>query len=753
MLAGSWTVGTVAGGATTATAIAADAPWTLPTAPPYCTTAQADSGEVANCVIRAGQGLPESRGWPQPPFPEPSGQTVADWVNLAIGSTGPTVSKVQAALNNNGASLFADGKFGAQTFGAVKVFQAAKGLPVTGVVDQATADALKVKRMTGGTFPPAGWVWQGWGYNGSPALAAWEKLLVGNPTQIGYLKPNQLKALPDALPLFTGFYNEIQARGYVVKNGGPYVFRCTASTSKDCKGLTRYALSNHAYGLAQDINTNDNPMVAYYASGTTSACAVPMRTDMPRWVVQVAEKWGLYWGGYAWSSGCASPSTWRTKVTRDPMHFEFNGTPAQARAILKKASSLPCLDVVNPAGTLSVHCLEKGELPAANTRIAVTTTPPTGATAALVQLYTVGATQPGSLTTEDCAARPNGPRATTTMSVRAGQATMSLTTVPLDSAHRFCLYQTAAFNTVVTVQGWFAPSASAPNGLLYTPITPAPERTVDTATRTTCSPTSVCVPAGPVPAGTEVMSPFASHLNPAAAFATFTISDPTASGTLTSGSCSNQTTGTIVRSATTFSANDDATTSMSLVRTFATELGQQFCSKLSQAANETIDVTGVFTPATDGGTAFAPSTPTRVLDTQQCWTDPVTAIEKCNTTVRKGALVRAAAPAGARAVVLHVTGVGAATSAGQLQAAACEVFFAKPTTPPTPAPPAAVQIAPNVTNTNFVVVPVSASGRYCVKTTTPAHIAIDLIGTFSASANLRLLAVKPLKILDTRPRA
>jgi len=330
---------------------------------------------------------------------------------------------------------------------------------------------------------------------------------------------------------------------------------------------------------------------------------------------------------------------------------------------------------------------------------------------------------------------------------------MSLTTVPLDSAHRFCLYQTAAFNTVVTVQGWFAPSASAPNGLLYTPITPAPERTVDTATRTTCSPNSVCVPAGPVPAGTEVMSTFASHLNPAAAFATFTISDPTASGTLTSGSCSNQTTGTIVRSATTFSANDDATTSMSLVRTFATELGQQFCSKLSQAANETIDVTGIFTPATDGGTAFAPSTPTRVLDTQRCWTDPVTAIEKCNTTVRKGALVRAAAPAGARAVVLHVTGVGAATSAGQLQAAACEVFFAKPTTPPTPAPPAAVQIAPNVTNTNFVVVPVSASGRYCVKTTTPAHIAIDLIGTFSASADLRLLAVKPLKILDTRPRA
>ncbi len=34
-----------------------------------------------------------------------------------------------------------------------------------------------------------------------------------------------------------------------------------------------------------------------------------MTTDIPRWVVQTAEKWGLYWGGYGWNSGCMSPET------------------------------------------------------------------------------------------------------------------------------------------------------------------------------------------------------------------------------------------------------------------------------------------------------------------------------------------------------------------------------------------------------------------------------------------------------------
>ncbi|MEI7548666.1 MAG: hypothetical protein WCK21_11515, partial [Actinomycetota bacterium] len=75
------------------------------------------------------------------------------------------------------------------------------------------------------------------------------------------------------------------------------------------------------------------PLVTYRGLNGASACLTPMTTDIPQWVVQVAEKWGLYWGGYGWSGGCTSPAQVKTSATRDPMHFEFNGTPEMARAI------------------------------------------------------------------------------------------------------------------------------------------------------------------------------------------------------------------------------------------------------------------------------------------------------------------------------------------------------------------------------------------------------------------------------------
>ena len=286
-------------GSTTA-AVATDA-WSVPTPPRRCTVSEANAGDVAGCVLMS-DGLPEASGWPVAPFPSPGAPQVAPWVDLGVGSTGPVVGRVQTALNANGATLTADGTFGQLTLAAVKAFQTAKGLPATGTVDAATATALGVQNTTGGVFPPSGWVWLGWGYNLSPALRQWESQFVANTRQIGSMRPGQLRTLPDALPLFEGFYAEIQAKGYVIRNGGMYVFRCTASSGrKDCLGKSRANLSNHSWGLATDINTTENPMRYYYAEGGRSACSTPMQTDIPRWVVQTAEKWGLYWGGYGWT--------------------------------------------------------------------------------------------------------------------------------------------------------------------------------------------------------------------------------------------------------------------------------------------------------------------------------------------------------------------------------------------------------------------------------------------------------------------
>ncbi|MGW4940245.1 peptidoglycan-binding domain-containing protein [Actinoplanes sp. NPDC004185] len=59
------------------------------------------------------------------------------------GATGDTVSQAQRALRRTpDTALVVDGKFGPGTEAATRDFQAAEGLPVTGVVDQATWKAL-----------------------------------------------------------------------------------------------------------------------------------------------------------------------------------------------------------------------------------------------------------------------------------------------------------------------------------------------------------------------------------------------------------------------------------------------------------------------------------------------------------------------------------------------------------------------------------------------------------------------------------
>ena len=66
--------------------------------------------------------------------------------DLAKGNTGEDVKKVQQALSDLGYDLGswgADGRFGAATEKAVKAFQEAKGLKVTGIVDEETIKALE----------------------------------------------------------------------------------------------------------------------------------------------------------------------------------------------------------------------------------------------------------------------------------------------------------------------------------------------------------------------------------------------------------------------------------------------------------------------------------------------------------------------------------------------------------------------------------------------------------------------------------
>jgi peptidoglycan hydrolase-like protein with peptidoglycan-binding domain len=724
---------------------AAGAPWTLPTRPPACTKAQADGGNVATCTIQLGPGLPETRGWPAAPFPTPANVQVLTWVNLSVGAADhTTVAKVQKSLTDKGYTVSIDGQFGPATQTAVKAFQIANKLPSTGIVDAATAKLLGVQRTGAGTFPPSGWTWLGWGYNGSTALKTWEQKLVGNTKSIGSMKTNQLKGFAGALPLFEGFYAEIQKKGYVIGDGGTYVFRCTASSRKDCAGLSRASLSNHAYGLASDINTVKNPMQTLYGKNGLTACATPVKTDLPRWVVQTAEKWGLYWGGYGWSSGCTSPTTARTRVTRDPMHFEFNGTVAQARAILlRNVGKGDCYDVADTKGVVTNTCLLRTETPAAGTRTVITTPRPAGATAALVNITLVDMVTGGWVTAESCGAVPTGVKRISNANARPGRPVAASAVVRLDAAGRFCLYQSGSFHTIVDVLGYFAPASAAPTGALYTPVAAA--RVLDTRSQPVCNPSGACLDKGPAAIGSEVVVSSGAPVAAVATVANLTAVAPKAGGWLAVDSCAGLTS-KVGYSNLNFMAGDPLQSNLVVARSASTEMGAQFCTFNSAATDELVDVQGYFGPAASGGLGYTALAPTRALDTRLCWTDPITKVQRCALINAAGSVLRLKAPTGAAAVLVNLTTVGA-TAAGGATVGKCSLLLAKPPTTPT------VQAVVGEPTSNISIAQVDTDGTYCVHVASAMHVVVDVTGTFSAAGPLRYLPITPARLHDSRPPA
>jgi murein DD-endopeptidase MepM/ murein hydrolase activator NlpD len=98
----------------------------------------------------AGQGEPPATtAPPAATTPPPAGgapvQQAAVALKLAVGDTGPDVERLQDALLARGEALTVDGEFGPMTKAAVERAQRQLGLPVTGIADQATLDALGIK--------------------------------------------------------------------------------------------------------------------------------------------------------------------------------------------------------------------------------------------------------------------------------------------------------------------------------------------------------------------------------------------------------------------------------------------------------------------------------------------------------------------------------------------------------------------------------------------------------------------------------
>jgi peptidoglycan hydrolase-like protein with peptidoglycan-binding domain len=659
----------------------------------------------------------------------PGGGQPVPWTTLQEGSTGDAVRAVQVALNNNGAHLVTDGQFGAQTEAAVMTYQTGKGLTATGVVDAALADMLGVRAYSGGF--PAGWTWSGWGFNNSYALLGWESAVVSNQEKIGPVNKGAVRSVAGAQPLFEGFVRDIVAGGYQIKDIGGYVFRCTSNSRKDCQGLTRSSLSNHSWGMAVDINVGANPELRY------ANCQVPLTTDFPQWVVQTAEKWGLYWGGYGWGRGCASASDTSTGIIRDVMHFEFRGTPAQAAAILAFNGGLPvnlppgdpqtpapaCTSYVDGAGQVTGVCLD-GSRPRAESRLVVHTSAPADASAALVNITVADPAAAGYVTAESCGATAAGDRASSNGNYAAGQTVANVSVVPVDSRGWFCVYTSAAAHVIVDVQGYLTPAG----GSLLNVV--EPRRVTDTRNGPACAPDGSCTPRGPVATGALQQVVVDGIDQATAVLANLTVTDPAAAGYLTADACGSLTAGEQTRSNANFAAGQTVA-NLSVVPTVAVTGGQALCIYANQRLHDIVDIQGYFTPAASGGLGLRSQTAERLIDTRQ------------TQRPAAGSITKLQAPPGVSAALVNITLTGSA-GAGYVTADRCSALTAGEQTKSNG------NFATGRTVANLSVVPVDEDGSFCIYNSAAVDIIVDIQGTLGAGSGAQFQPVTPIRKLDTR---
>lgn len=152
---------------------------------------------------------------------------------------------------------------------------------------------------------------RGWGWPGPPDSAedrAYQREHIITVEAAGI----DLRVRKEVADLFVGFVNELTAGGYALNvRADDWGY-----ANRDVRGRPGVK-SNHAWGLAIDLNSTTNPMTE---DGRT-------HTDLPSNVGALAAKYGLTWGGDY------------VGARRDPMHFEFIGTPADAQVRVSRIRS------------------------------------------------------------------------------------------------------------------------------------------------------------------------------------------------------------------------------------------------------------------------------------------------------------------------------------------------------------------------------------------------------------------------------
>lgn len=571
-----------------------------------------------------------------------------------------------------------------------------------------------------------GFTFGGWSYSG-PSERAWAtEFISANQTTVAGRGPGSLQFHVAAQAVFEGFLDEITSQGYQVSSAGGYIFRCTSSSSGSC---TNGSLSNHLWGLAADINPGTNPERTYGRIDGATACATPMVTDIPEWVVESAQRWGLYWAGYGYSSGgCKSPSSESDSVRRDPHHFEFHGTAEQAIAIATRNGRLTgpmeCYDTVSSRGRDVLSCNRTG-VPSAYARVPAAVSPPRGATAVLVNVTAANASNPGFLVAEPCGSisEPRT-RPTSNTNFDAGAAA-NLALVPVSrSTDQICVFRSTAVHSIVDVVGYIVDQDENSAALLFAPITP--RRASDTRSGGSCTPGADCQP-GQVPVGGAHQVAGVDS----AALVNVTVADPRAPGYVTADRCSALTPGLVPATSTVNYGAGGARANATFVNPDTSGL----CAYSDSQADVIVDVSGVLS-SSGLGVVAAPAR--RVLDTRSvCETPGCATVAAGSVTKVAGALGRSGS------AVVNVT-VTQPAAAGFVAVGDCTQL--------TP------QVTPATSTTNFatgetvanLAFVTASTADLCLYSSAAAHLVVDVQATLSDTSEHGFIVGAPTRASDTR---
>ncbi len=233
-----------------------------------------------------------------------------------------------------------------------------------------------------------------------------------------------------------------------------------------------------------------------------------------------------------------------------------------------------------------------------------------------------------------------------------------------------------------------------------------------------------------LPAKTVVRVPVAGHngvpADTSAISANFTVADPAAGGHLTAYDC----TGSALEVSTLNYPAGAAVANQSIVPLAA---NGDLCLYSYAATDVVIDVNGFVTPS--GTTKLNSVQPTRVADTR-------------GTGALLAGVVRAfdleggasPVPDAATGVIVNLTSVDPQSS-GWIRAYPCDL--------PEPGS-STLNVSAGMTRANSAIIPTSASGTICLRSTVTTDIVIDVTGWVGPSGTFEFTSLQPIRMADTR---